>query len=209
MSTAELVQGTPEWLQARCGRATASRYADIAAKIKSGEAATRKNYKTGIVCERLTGIPVEQFVSKDMERGTCMEPEARAEYEVREGVTVETAGFIEHPSIPMFGCSPDGLIGTDGGLEIKCPKVATHLEWFLARQVPPEHRGQLVASLACTRREWWDFVSYCPELPEHLRYFRYRMIANPQAIELAETEVRQFLAECDQLLAQLETRVTV
>jgi hypothetical protein len=204
MSTAELIQGTPEWVQARCGKATASRLADIMAKIKSGEAATRRNYKAEIVCERLTGTPAEQYISRDMERGTALEPEARAEYEVREGVTVETAGFIEHPSIPMFGCSPDGLIGTEGGLEIKCPKVATHLEWLLSKQVPPEHRGQLVANLACTRREWWDFVSYCPELPEHLRYFRFRMIADPQAIELAEQEVCQFLAEVVDMTDRLE-----
>jgi hypothetical protein len=197
-------QGSPEWVALRCGKATASRLSDIMSKRKDGsEAAGRKNYRAELVCERLTGRPCDQYVTDDMRRGTELEPVARAEYEIREDVMVEVVGFVEHATIPMFGASPDGLIGDRGGLEIKVPKVATHIEWLLGNDIPPEHRGQLVANLSCTEREWWDFVSYCPDLPPNLQFFKRRMIADGFAIEMAESEVRKFLSEVDDLLVQL------
>ena len=132
MSAADVLerQGSPEWFAARCGHATASRFADVLATIKSGEAATRRNYRAELVCERLTGLPVEHFQSAEMKFGTENEPYARIAYEATTGNVVEECGFLEHYEL-LAGASPDGLIGMDGGLEIKVPNTATHLDALL------------------------------------------------------------------------------
>src|SRR5579864_7292383 len=128
----ELEQGSQRWREARCGLVTASRCADVVASVKKGEAAPRRNYRTELVIEILTGQPAEQYVTREMQWGADQEQFARAAYELERDVLVETCGFVIHPDISRFGCSPDGLVGEDGLIQIKCPTTATHLSWILA-----------------------------------------------------------------------------
>ena len=198
-----IVQGTPEWHQARLGKVTASKVADVIAKTKSGYAATRANYMAQLICERLTGNPTEGFTNAAMQWGTDQEGPAREAYEFSKGVWVTQVGFIDHPTISMAGASPDGLIGTDGMIEIKCPNTATHLETLLSRKVPSKYQTQMAWQLACTGRQWCDFVSYDPRLPEHLRMFVFRYERDDTIIEDLETEVVAFLSELDASIEQL------
>jgi putative phage-type endonuclease len=209
MQVIDVEQGTDAWREIRSGKVTASRFSDVSNVLKDGkDGAARRNLKAQLIAEILSGKPCEStFFSPAMQRGQELEPLARAAYEIRTGEMVDLVGFVQHPSIERAGCSPDGAVGADGLLECKCPLIATHIEYMLKKEVPAEYRGQLVWQLACTGREWVDLCSYCPELPEHLQLFIVRMVADRSAIESAESKVRQFLAECDQLLAQLETRV--
>lgn len=196
-------QGTPEWLSLRAGKVTGSRISDVLATIKKGEAATRRNYRTEILVETLTGIPVDQFVSKEMQWGTDQEPFARAAYELHQDVMVSTVGFAVHPFIPRFGASPDGLLGEDGLVEIKCPNTSTHLEYLLAGVVPSDYEPQMLAGMACTGRAWCDFVSFDPRLPAHLQLFVRRFHRDELKIADMEGKVLKFLEEVDATIVQL------
>lgn len=202
----EVIQGSPEWFAARAGKATASRIADIIAKTKSGPSASRKNYAAQLVCERLTGTVEETFTSKEMAWGTEKEPEARAAYAFlyADGQEVTTAGFVDHPTIAMAGASPDGFVGTDGLIEVKCPNSATHIETLLGKSVPGKYVTQMQWQMACTGRAWCDFISYDPRLPDHLQLFVQRVPRDPKFIIELETEVSAFLREVSATVAALE-----
>jgi len=207
----DCTQGDHEWFNARLGKVTASEVADAVRFLKRGdkkgeEGKTRLSYKAAIVSEILTGDPADTFVSKYMERGTELEPYARTAYEIKRNVMVEQVGFVIHPSIDRSGASPDGLVGEDGGLEIKCPKVENHLAYMLAGKLPPEYEPQVMWNLACTGRQWWDFVSYCPPpMPERHRLFIVRVHRDEQRIAELEAGVVQFLAEVDEMITALDT----
>lgn len=197
-----MFQGTPEWLLARVGRATASRFGDVLAKIKSGEAATRRNYRAEIVCERLTGIPAEQYVSPEMRFGTENEPYARIAYEARTGHTVTQCGFLAHPDM-MAGASPDGLVGFDGGVEIKVPNTATHIDTLL-KGMDPGHLPQIQGGMWITGRKWWDFVSFDPRMPARLSFYVLRVERDEKYIAALEGEVVRFLSEVSDIVEKLE-----
>jgi len=196
-------QRTPEWTAARLGKVTASRVADVMAKTKSGYSASRKNYMAELICERLTGMPTEHFENAAMKRGTEIEPLARSAYEARKGVFVEEVGFIDHPTIPMFGASPDGLIGTDGGLEIKCPNTATHINILISGGIEQRYIYQMQVAMMCTGRAWWDFVDYDSRLPENLQLFIHRVFFSQEMADEIESEVRKFNAEIDGTIEKL------
>ena len=164
-------QGTAEWHAARCGKVTASRIADVIAKTKSGPSASRGNYMAELVCERLTGVPQDSYKSPAMEWGTNNEPLARLAYESAGGVLVTEVGFVSHPTIIDAGASPDGLVGDDGLLEIKCPNTATHIDTLLSGKVPERYNTQMQWQMACTNRQWCDYVSFDPRLPESMQLF--------------------------------------
>lgn len=196
-------QGSAQWLAERAGCATASRFKDVLAKIKTGEAATRRAYRMQLVTERLTGSPVESFKNAAMEWGTQHEPLARAAYEAVTGEDVQTVGFIKHKSLAWLGGSPDGLIGDDGGIEIKCPYVSTvHVDTLL-NGMPSEHMAQVQGNLWITGREWWDFISFDPRMPEHLQLHIQRIERNDEYIAKLALEVDSFLLEVDALYQQL------
>lgn len=199
-----LEQRTPEWLQMRIGLVTGSRVADVMAKLarKEGEAQCRKNYKAELVSEILTGRAAEHFVSPAMQWGIDNEVFARNAYEV-EIAEVEQVGFALHPTISRFGASPDGLVGTDGIVEIKCPNTATHLEYIIAGEVPSEYHWQMLAEMACAERKWCDFVSYDPRLPKKLQVFVRRFERDDTRIAAMEAEVSRFLGELDELVAKV------
>lgn len=199
-------QGTPEWKQARAGRATGSRAADILATIKSGEAAARRDYRIQLVTERLSGTPAEDgFVSKDMQWGTEQEPYARMSFEAKTGHIVREAGFAYLPDV-MAGCSVDGFIedgGRTGLLEAKCPKSATHIGYLLAGRLPPAYVPQVTHNLWVTGAQFADFVSFDPRLPENLQLFHIRVERDEEAIKAYIASVMGFLAEVDATLEQL------
>jgi putative phage-type endonuclease len=191
----DIEQGSPEWHQIRLGKVTASRVADIVAKTKTGYSTSRANYAAQLICERLTGVPTETFTSAAMQWGTDMEPEARLAYEFNRVAKVDQVAFVPHPSIADSGCSPDGLVGTDGLVEIKCPITATHIETLTGKAVPVKYVAQIQWQLACTGRQWCDFVSYDPRMPEAMQFFCVRVHRVPEIIEELEKEVITFLNE--------------
>jgi len=196
-------QGTDEWFAARIGKVTASRVADVLAKTKTGYSATRDNYMAQLVCERLTGQKGDSFTNSAMQHGTETEPLARASYEALHDVLVDEVGFIPHPSIIMAGASPDGLVGDDGLLEIKCPNTATHIETLLSQTVPGKYNTQMQFQMACTNRSWCDFVSFDNRLPPELQLFVKRVPRDNMYIRLMEDEIVKFLNELDIKIAQL------
>src|ERR1051326_2949253 len=197
-------QHSPEWFAVRCGRITASRAADVLAKIKKGEAADRRHYREELMAERLTNIPTDHYVSREMQWGIDQEPFARAAYEVACDVDVETCGFFIHPNIKNFGASPDGLVGTDGIIQVKCPNTSNHLAWMQAGEIPLEHAPQLLADLACAGRKWIDFVSFDPRLPAHLQLFIRRFYRDEKLISALEAEVIQFDQEVEAAIGKLQ-----
>jgi len=196
-------QRSDQWFAARIGKVTASRVADVLAKTKTGYSATRDNYMAQLVCERLTGEKGESFTNAAMQWGTQTEPLARAAYESLYDVLVDEVGFVPHPSIIMAGASPDGLVGDDGLLEIKCPNTATHIETLLSQTVPGKYNTQMQFQLACTGRQWCDFVSFDNRLPAELQLFVKRVPRDNMYIRLMEEEIIKFLNELDLKIAQL------
>ena len=198
-------QRSDEWFQARLGKVTASRVADVMAKTKTGYSASRDNYMAQLIVERMTGKPAESFSNAAMEWGTAQEPFARAAYEVAQSVMVEEVGFVQHPSIEQAGASPDGLVGDDGLVEIKCPNTATHIETLLSQSVPAKYIPQIQWQLACTNRQWCDFVSFDPRMPEGAQLFVKQVAIDRDYIAQMEQEVNKFLSEVDQKLSQLRS----
>jgi len=196
-------QRTDAWFEARIGKVTASRVADVLAKTKSGYSASRDNYMAQLVCERLTKQKAEGFTNAAMQHGTETEPLARLSYEVSQNVLVDEVGFIPHPTIEMSGASPDGLVNDDGLIEIKCPSTATHIETLLSETVPTKYYTQMQFQMACTGREWCDFVSFDNRLPPELQLFVKRVPRDDTYIRLMEAEIVQFLAELDDKINKL------
>jgi putative phage-type endonuclease len=195
-------QGTEAWFQMRLGKITASRITDVIAQVKSGEAAGRENYRIELVCERLTGKPTEGFTNAHMERGTELEPFARAWYEVETGEFVKQVPFVDHPTIKNAGASPDGIIG-EGLIEIKCPMAKTHIKYLLEDRVPAKYMPQMAWQMACTHSKWVDFVSYCPELPADMQMFIKRYERDDAYIAELEAKVIEFDTEVEQVIARL------
>jgi putative phage-type endonuclease len=205
MDVTEISQGSDEWKQLRLGKVTASRVADVIAKTKSGYSASRANYMAQLIAERLTGTVAESYTNAAMQHGTETEPEARSAFEFYQGVTVEQVAFVPHPKIDQAGCSPDGLVGDDGLVEIKCPNTATHLETLLGQAIPAKYEAQMQFQMACTGRKHCDFVSYDPRMPEHMRLFVKRLGRDDKRISEIEEEIASFLLEMAVKLSQLNT----
>lgn len=190
-------QRTEDWFTARLGKATASRFKDVMLTIRSGEAAGRKNYRAELVAERLTGAKEEGFTSAPMQWGIEWEETARLRYELATGNIVEECGFFTHDTL-QAGASPDGLVNHDGVLEIKCPNTATHIETLKTQRVPYQYYWQVVGQMWITGRQWCDFVSFDPRMPENAQYFCKRVDRMEEDIEKLEAAVRDFLLEVDQ-----------
>lgn len=202
----EFEQRTPEWFSARLGCVTASRAADVMAKTKTGYSASRETYMAQLITERLTNTRADGFTSAAMMHGVDTEPQARMAYEFMTGETVEETGFVLHPSIQGFGASPDGLVGSDGLIEIKCPNSATHIDTLLAEKVPAKYITQMQVQMMCTGREWCDFVSFDPRLPGDMVFWSKRVWADPERQQDIETEVRKFLIEVEDKLQKLKDK---
>lgn len=197
MKIIECTQGTPEWHAARCGIATASCFADVLATIKSGEAASRRNYRARLVVERMTGKVLSNgFTSAAMKQGIEREPLARLAYEAQSGALVSEVGFCRHDDIEC-GASPDGMIDEDGLLEIKCPEPATHLDYLrLPAGAPPAiYLAQIQGQMWITGRQWCDFVSFNPDFPERLQLTVRRVRRDEKYIAALALAIEVFMRE--------------
>lgn len=198
-------QGSTEWKLQRLGRVTASRISDLTAKTKTGWGASRANYAAQLVAEILTGVPADSFTNAAMQWGTDTEPQARAAYEFFNGTEVTVAEFVPHPTIKDSGASPDGYVGTDGLLELKCPLTATHIETLLGGSVPSKYIQQMQWQMACTGRTWCDFVSFDPRMPGNMQMFVKRVTRDDAAIAELEMQVRTFIAEIHDTVSKLKS----
>jgi putative phage-type endonuclease len=200
-----LEQGTDEWKAARLGHVSASNVAAVMSKTKDGgESATRRTYKIKLVAERMTGLAQETYKNAAIEWGNEQEPFARMAYEASQDVLVEKTGFWKHPSKEWIGVSPDGLVGNDGLIEIKCPNTTTHLEYLWDEVVPTEYRKQIQMQLWVTGRQWCDFVSYDPRLPIKNQLFIQRCERDEKLIATMEQEVDVFLGEIQAIIDKLK-----
>ena len=199
-------QRSDEWFAARLGKVTASRIGDVMAKTKSGYGAGRANYMAELICERLSGARQEGFTNAAMQWGTDTEPKARAWYSLIADADVSEVGLIDHPEIGMSAASPDGIVGDAGLVEIKCPNTATHIKTLTGEKIDGKYLLQMQWQMACTGRAWCDFVSYDPRLPDELQFWMRRVDRDDARIAEIEGEVRAFLAELDQTVADLRAR---
>ena len=198
MTDAAIIQRSPEWFAARCGSLGASQLADALAKTKSGWGASRANLKAKLVVERLTGQQEEGFTSAAMQWGVEKEEEARIAYSFLTGRNVVEVGLYKHPTIIGSHASPDGLVDDDGCIEIKCPNSATHIETLKSNQVAHKYLLQMQWQMACADRQWCDFVSFDPRMPDHLMLYIQRVQRDDDMLATLESEVRTFLAEVDE-----------
>lgn len=200
----EILQRTPEWFELRLGKVTASRIGDLMAKTRSGYSASRANYMTELAIQRLTGAVGQGFTSPAMQWGTEQESNARNAYSFFTENEVEEIAFINHPTIEQAGASPDGLVGDDGLVEIKCPNSATHLDTLLRGIIKNQYVLQMQWQMACSGRKWCDFVSFDPRFPEDLKIFIKRVERDDELITEITGEVIKFLCELDATMEQLE-----
>lgn len=187
-------QGSDEWYAARLGKVTASRAADVLTKKGS---AARSNLSAQLVLERITKTKAESFQSPSMQWGIDQEPTARLFYEASRDVLVETAGFVQHPSIEYAGASPDGLVGANGLVEIKCPNTATMIDIILTKKIPTNHITQMQMQMACTQRDWCDYVVFDPRMPPKAKLFIKRINRDKVFIDLMEKEIILFLKDVE------------
>jgi len=196
-------QGSPEWFAQRLGKVTASRVADVIAKTKTGYSTSRDNYMAQLICERMTGTVAESYTNSAMAWGTETEPLARAAYEAYADVLVDEVAMITHPRIDAAGASPDGLVGDDGLVEIKCPNTATHIDTLMSQAVPTKYNTQMQWQMACAERQWCDFVSFDPRMPTELQLFVKRVPRDNDYIAMLEKEILSFLEELDVKVSKL------
>lgn len=203
----DAAQGSDEWFRERLGKVTASRVADVIAQTKTGWGASRANYMAELIAERLTGKTADSYINAAMQWGIETEAEARAAYAYYADAEVQEVGFVPHPTIAMSGASPDGLVGDVGLVEFKCPNTATHLDTLLGEAIAGKYITQVQYQMACCPgRQWCDWVSYDPRLPEKMRLFVKRVPRDDTVIAQQEKLVRGFLSELDQKITALEAK---
>lgn len=196
-------QRSADWFAIRLGRVTASRITDVTAKTKTGWGAGRANYKAQLIAERLTGQQQDSFTNAAMQWGIDTEAQARTAYCFLHDAKVAEEAFVIHPRIEMSGASPDGLVGERGLIEIKCPNTATHIDTLKAQEIPAKYVPQMLWQMACCERDWCDFASFDPRLPEEMQLFVKRLHRDDARIAELESLVCDFLAEVDADVAEL------
>ena len=190
-----ILQRSPEWYSRRLGKATASRVADIVARTKTGWGASRQNYAADLIAERLTGVPADNYQSPAMRWGMDQEDAAKALYTERTGLLVEPIDFVDHAEIGWAGASPDGLVETQGLIEVKAPLTATHLDRLLGGSIDGRHMTQMMWQMACTGRQWCDYISFDPRLPPRMQLHIERVHRDVSRILELEEAVTAFLDE--------------
>lgn len=209
MITIDVEQGTDDWHKIRVGKVTASRMGDVMAKTKSGPSALRQTYLGQLVAEILTGEPTPSYTNDAMRWGTENEPLARSLYELQVGQEVKEVGFVLHPDIDRTGASPDGLVGSDGLVEIKSPNSSTHIATLTGEGIKRQYLLQMQWQMACTGRAWCDFVSFDPRMPPELQLHIERIDRDSDLIKDMALEVHAFLRDLDRTVAQLRERIEI
>lgn len=202
----DVPQNSPEWHAARCGSLGASSIADALARIKTGWGASRAQVMSRLAIERLRGVPLGTYQNQAMLDGIAREPEARAAYQFERMVTVKQVGLIRHPTIIGTHASPDGYVGNNGLLEIKCPTHATHFDALDGAPIPKKYQYQMQWQLCCSGRQWCDFASYHPDFPDNMKLHTTRVHRDDKLIVDLEAQVREFLLELQTKLASLTAR---
>ncbi|MBX9862441.1 MAG: YqaJ viral recombinase family protein [Hyphomicrobium sp.] len=206
MKVLDLEQGSAEWRSARLGMVSASRMADMLATTKTGWGASRANYAAELIVERLTGTPTEKYTNAAMAWGTENEEDARNGYAFLRDAEITSVGLVLHPTIEMACASPDGLVGDHGLIEVKCPLTATHIETLLSETIPDKYAKQMQWQMACTGRQWCDFVSFDPRVPAEMQFFIRRVERDSHRITEMEAAVKDFLAEIASTLSKLQAK---
>ena len=200
-------QGSDAWFLMKLGKISGSRISDVLTEGRGGaESLTKKKYKNELIRERLTGKRIPSYKTPLMARGIELEPLARAFYEHTYQLMVDQVPFVDHPTIAMAGCSPDGLVGTDGLLEIKCPSPENHLGHLLenGQVLIKTYYDQVQWQLVVTQRQWCDLISFDPEMPDHLKMFVVRILVDQDWKEKAEAAVIALNAEIETILTNLK-----
>jgi putative phage-type endonuclease len=207
MPEIKVQQRSPEWYQACCGSLGSSSIADVIATTKTGWGASRKNVMARLTVERLTNQRTDSaFTNTSIEWGVEQEPNAREAYEFLTGNTVVETGLYTHPHIAHSHASPDGLIGDDGLIELKCPNTATHIETLLSEAIPAKYITQMTWQMACTGRQWVDYVSFDPRVPPKMQLFIKRVRRDDKAIAELEKQVQEFLQELEHQLSKIRMK---
>jgi len=202
-----MLQGTDEWRQARCGSIGASDAPSVIRRVKSGGfSADRESLLANKVLERITNTPVEPYRSAAMLQGTAREPEARLMYAILRGVEVEEIDLVCHPTIKGSHASPDGLVGLDGLVELKCPQAPAHLDTLLNETISGDYVTQMMWQMACTGRAWVDYVSFNPDFPPAMQTWIKRVHADAKLIGELEREIIGFIREIDRKVDGLSRR---
>jgi len=203
-------QGTLAWLTLRKGKITSSRVSDIMSTGRGGQPSkTRLSYMYELIANTLSLDPIEGPTTYAMQIGREREDDARSYYQLLSSGNVQRVGYVEHGDINCFGCSPDGLIGDDGGLEIKCPLPHTAVRYLDGMDIPKSYYYQIQSSLLITQREWWDFVVYCPEFKHSgpdATLSRRRIYPDIAMQNDILVEVKEFCKEMQEKINHIKTR---
>lgn len=197
-------QRTEEWFSARMGKVTGSK---ISAVMMKPTTKGYQEYLAEVVAERVTEARKEAFTGLAMKTGQANEDQGRAYYSLLSGNNVEQVGFIDHPKLANAGCSPDGLIGLDGYFELKCPAPHTHIGTLAGAAIHKDYLLQMQWGMECTDREWADFASFCPSVPEPMRLFVERIPRDAEKCEEIKEAVTRFLAKADEMTSRLMARL--
>ncbi len=198
----DVIQRSEQWRALRIGMFTASCAAEMMSKVKTGEAAARRNLRTRLCLERLTGVSQENgYVNPDMERGAVLEPNAFAAYEAYTGSVVQSVGFVTHDTL-RAGCSPDGWINNgEGLLELKCRRSANHLAFLRSETVPGDALLQCVHGMWITNARWVDYASYDDRFVQALQLKVVRVPRRDDEIISYALCATQFCREIDDEVA--------
>ncbi len=199
MIVKDVEQNTPEWEKARTGMPTSSNFDEIIT-TRCTPSKQKQKFMYQLAAERITGVKEETYKNAIMLRGIEMEPEARSMYELLTGNEVTTVGICYLNKKKLFGCSPDGLVGEDGLIEIKCPTSAVHVSYLLANGFPKDYFQQLQGQLFVTGRKWVDFFSYYPGIKPLL----FKVMPDRWFIKALETELEAFCKELDEVTERLK-----
>lgn len=205
MTSFDHLQRTPEWHAARLGKITGSRITDVVGRTKTGSyAAARDTYKWNLVTERITGVPTVAKVTPAMQWGIDNEEDAKVMYSILRDVEIEEVGFILHPDLPFAGASPDGLIGGDGLIEVKCMETVNHLRCIHTGVLPDYYINQCQWQMVVTERDWCDLVLYDPRVPDELQMRVLRVEHDEDRAAELEEEVEKFEAEINTIINNLQ-----
>ncbi len=197
MKIHECQQGSPEWFAVRLGKVTASCFSDA---VAGGQGKVRKTYMIKLIAERMTGESENGYTNATIQRGSEVEPLAREYYELLNDCPVRQVGFIERDE--YIGASPDGLVGDDGMLEIKCPFSSTHIRYIIEERLPTAYKKQVQGQLWVAEREWVDFISYDPRVHKK-RYFCERVYRDEEYIKELQIKIYMFVADMKAMIEKL------
>jgi putative phage-type endonuclease len=201
-----LHQGTDAWRQARCGSVGASDAPRVVRRTQSGYSADRESLLWEKLTERLTNVPCEIPKTRAMDQGTAREPDARLLYSIIRAVEVEEVGLVPHPFVKGAHASPDGTVGTRGLIEVKCPELKAHGATLINETISKDHMVQMQWQLACTGRDWCDFISFNPDFPLAMQLWIRRVPRDATLMSDLEREITAFVRELEQKLDKLTKR---